>query len=173
MLYLLANGPMQTTAAFAKVTTGTSPKTMLQLKTLVPCKIVEWGYSFDGSSAATPGQVELIETGTVFGTVTAYATADITRLDADALLFGDPVSPATGNAVISVGTAASGYTCTSEGSITTVRNLDAPQLIAPTNELIHQSPLGYRPQVQVGNCVRIRMTFPTAVNAYAYLIIEI
>jgi hypothetical protein len=31
-LYLIPNGPMQTTAAFAPVTTGTAIKTMLQVK---------------------------------------------------------------------------------------------------------------------------------------------
>ena len=53
-LYLIANGPMPTTAAQAVVTTGTAIKTMLQLKPFNTCKIIEWGVSFDGSAAATP-----------------------------------------------------------------------------------------------------------------------
>jgi hypothetical protein len=170
MQYSFANGPQQTTSAFAKVTTGTAIKTMLQGKFTVPVRIVEWGCSLDGSAAATPGQVELIETGTVFATVTAYATADITRYDGEALLFGDPTSSSV---LINVGTSASGYTSTSEGSITAVRNLAGPQLIAPTNQFIQQFPLGYRPLVQAGNALRIRMTFGTAVNAYCYCIIEL
>ncbi len=167
MQYLIGNGPQQTTAGFAKVTTGTSVKTMLQVKTVVPARVVEWGCSFDGSAAATPGIVELIETGTVFGTVTASVLADITLYDGEALLFGDPTT-----ALISVGTSATGYTCTSEGSITAVRNLAGPQLIAPTNQFIQQFPLGYRPLIQAAKAMRIRMTFGTAVNAYAYVIIE-
>ncbi len=167
MQYLIGNGPMQTTAGFAKVTTGTSVKTMLQVKTVVPARVVEWGCSFDGSAAATPGIVELIETGTVFGTVTASANADITEYDGEALLFGDPTT-----ALITVGTSATGYTCTSEGSITAVRNLAGPQLIAPTNQFIQQFPLGYRPLVQAAKAMRIRVTFGTAVNAYVYVIIE-
>ncbi len=167
MQYLISNGPMQTTAGFAKVTTGTSVKTMLQVKTVVPARVVEWGISFDGSAAATPGIVELIETGTVFGTVTASVLADITLYDGEALLFGDPTT-----ALITVGTSATGYTCTSEGSITAVRNLAGPQLIAPTNQFIQQFPLGYRPLVQAAKALRIRVTFGTAVNAYAYLILE-
>ncbi len=170
MQYQIANGPMPTTAAFAKVTTGTAIKTMLQLKATIPVRIVEWGCSFDGSAAATPGQVELVETGTVFGTVTAYATADITRLDGEAVQFGDPTSSSV---IFNVGTSASGYTCTSEGSITAVRNFDGPKLIAPTNQYEKQFPLGYRPYLLAGSCLRIRMTFGTAVNAYCYCIIEV
>lgn len=168
MQYLFANGPMQTTSAFVKVTTGTSIKTMLQMKGAIPYEIVEWGWSFDGSAAATPGMVELVETGTVFGTVTAYATADITRLDAAALLFGDPTASSV---VFNVGTSTGGYTCTSEGSIIAVRNLAGPQLGAPTNEFIQQFPLGYRPYVQHANALRIRATFGTAVNMACYVIV--
>ncbi len=155
---------MQTTAAFAKVTTGTAIKTMLQVKTIVPAKIIEWGVSFDGSTAATPGQIELIETGTVFGTVTASVNADITELDGEALLFGDPTT-----ALISVGTAATGYTATVEGSITAVRNLAGPQLVAGTNQFIEQFPLGREPLIQAAKAMRIRVTFGTAVSAYVYV----
>src|SRR6476659_8636680 len=122
-LFLIANGPMQTTAAFAAVTTGTAIKTMLQVKpsATIIAKIVEWGISFDGSAAATPGKVELIETD-VAATVTSSATADITKLDGDALSGGDPVTN-----LIPVGTTSTGYTATAEGSITAVRNLAGPQ----------------------------------------------
>lgn len=167
MLYLIANGPMPTTSAFTKVTTGITIKTMLQFKPVVPCRLVEWGYSFDGFAAAQPGVVELVETGIIPATVTASVTADITRLDGEAIQLGDPVGT-----YITVGTTATGYTSTSEGSITAIRNLDAPQLVAPTNQFIKQSPLGYRPYLQAANFTRIRMTFGTAVNAFCYLIVE-
>ena len=168
MQYLLCNAPMQTINPPAAVPVGSpGTKTMLQFKPIVPCRIVEWGYSFDGNSAGVPGKIELIETGTVFGTVTAYAAQDITKFDAEAVLFGDP----TAN-FIGVGVNASGYTCTIEGVITTVRNLQAPQLTAPTNEFLYQYPLGYRAFCQANNCVRIRMAFPAAVNALCYLIVE-
>lgn len=167
MQYLIGNGPMQTTAAFAKVATGNTIKTMLQVKGVIPFRIYEWGISFDGSAAATPGQVELIETGSVFGTVTATANADITQYDGEAKQFGDPTT-----ALITVGTSATGYTCTSEGTITAVRNLAGPQLIAPTNQFVEQFPLGYRPYVPAVTAMRIRVTFGTTVNAYCYVIIE-
>jgi len=168
-IYLIPNGPMQTTAAFASVTTGTSIKTMLQVKpgATLSAKIIEWGISFDGSSAATPIKVELIETD-VAATVTASATADITKLDTSALTGGDPVTSS-----IAVGTTSTGYTASGEGSITAIRNLAAPQFIAPTNQFIQQFPLGREPTIQVSKFARIRVTAGTAVNCYCYMVIEI
>lgn len=169
MRYLIGSGPMQTTAAFAVMATGTAIKTLLQVKAgaTVPLKIVEWGISFDGAAAAVPGKVELIETD-VAATVTASVTADITKLDADALAAGDPVT-----AMIPVGTTSTGYGASGEGTITAVRNLDGPQLIAPTNQWDKQFPLGERPIIQVSKFARIRVTFPVTVNAYAWMIVEV
>lgn len=168
-LFLIANGPMQTTAAFAAVTTGTSIKTMLQVKpsATIVAKIVEWGISFDGSAAATPGKVELIETD-VAATVTASVAADITKLDSDAQSGGDP----TTNLIV-VGTTSTGYTSTGEGTITAVRNLAGPQFIAPTTQFIQQFPLGREPQIGVSKFARIRVTFGAAVNCYCYMIVQV
>lgn len=168
-LYLIGNGPMQTTAAFAPVTTGTAIKTLLQVKASAtkPFKIIEWGISFDGSAAATPGKIELIETD-VAATVTAAVAADITKLDGEALNGGDPTTN-----LIPVGTTSTGYTSSGEGSITAVRNLDGPQLIAPTTQFIKQFPLGREPVVQISKFARIRVTFAAAVNAYCYMVIEV
>lgn len=167
-LYLIANGPMQTTAAFADVTTGTAIKTLLQVKpsATVVAKIKEWGISFDGFVAAAPINVELIETD-VAATVTASVAADITKLDGNALSGGDPTTN-----LIQVGTAATGYTATVEGTITSVRNFDL-QLLPPTGPYIKQFPLGLEPIIQVNKFARIRVTAGTAVNAYCYLIIEV
>lgn len=163
MLFLAPNGPMQTTAAFAVVTTGTAIKTMLQLKPLtgVDLMLWEWGFSFDGSAAATPLKVELIETD-VAATVTAYATADITKLT-------NPAGPAADTGLISLGTAASGYTASAEGSIAAVRNLHMPILLPPTAPFITQLPLGDHPVVQAGKFARIRVTAGAAVNGYCYI----
>lgn len=167
-LYLIPNGPMQTTAAAAAVTTGTSVKTLLQVKagTTKPLQVVEWGISFDGSAAATPIKVELMETD-VAATVTASVAADITKLDGEALAGGDPTTN-----LILVGTTSTGYTSTSEGSITATRDLDAPQFIAPTNQFVKQFPLGLEPIIQLSKFARIRVTAGTAVNAYCYLIVR-
>lgn len=166
-LYLIANGPMPTTAAQAVVTTGTAIKTMLQVKlgTQNKGKVVEWGISFDGSAAAAPIKCELLETGAVFATVTASASADIVK-------FGDPndVDPTTSNFILT--TTGTGYTASAEGTITAVRMLDA-QLIAPTNQYVKQFPLGREPVINVSSSLRIRVTAAAAVNAYCYVVIEI
>lgn len=165
MRYLIANGPMPTTAAQAVVTTGTAIKTLLQLKPFNLARITRWGISFDGSAAATPIKVELIETGTVFGTVTASADVDCVKQDgAD-----QAVASVAG---LTLGTTATGYTCTSEGSITATRLFDA-QLVAPTNQYVCQFPLGQEPRLIIGNATRIRVTAGAAVNAYAWIEVEI
>lgn len=165
-LYLIFNGVMQTTAAPPKVTTAAVIKTLLQFKPLVPCKLVEWGISLDGSAAATPGQVELIETD-VAATVTALANADITKVDGAAVQFGDPTTN-----FISVGASATGHTATAEGTTTAVRNLDGPKLIAPTNQYEKQFPLGREPFMIATKFYRVRVTFGVAINAYTYMVIE-
>ena len=163
-LYTAFNGPMPTTASFAAVTTGTAIKTLLQLKPFNVCKIIEWGISFDGSAAATPIEVELLDTGTVFGTVTAYADADIMKFDGAE----GAVASVAG---LTLGTSASGYTCTSEGSITTIKLFDT-QFVAPTNQYVKQFPLGREPKLIIGNAVRIRVKAGAAVNAIAYVNLE-
>lgn len=156
---------MPTTAAQAVVTTGTSIKTLLQIKTFNIAKVVAWGVSFDGSAAAAGIKCELIDTGTVFGTVTASADADILKWEgAD--------QAAASVAGLTLGTSATGYTCTSEGSITATKVFDA-QLVQPTNQYVYEFSLGREPKIIVGNCCRIRVTAAAAVNAYAFMLLDI
>lgn len=129
-------------------------------------KIVEWGVSFDGAAAATPIKVELLETD-VAATVTASVAADIVKVDDNALSGGDPTT-----ALIAVGTTATGYTSTSEGSITSTRVFDA-QLVAPTNQYVKQFPLGREPVIQVSKFGRIRVTAGAAINAYCYMTLDV
>jgi hypothetical protein len=167
-LYLIPNGAAPGAAAPVVVTTGTSIKTLLQYKpsATVVGKIVEWGISFDGSAAATPIKVELVETSGA-ATVTASAAADITKLDAAALAGGDPTTN-----LIPVGTTSTGYTASGEGTPGTCRIFDL-QLLPPTSGYVKQFPLGREPVVQVNTFLRIRVTAGAAVNAYCYVIVEI
>jgi len=168
MLYLIANGPSPTTAAQVVVTTGTAIKTLLQVKAGATSvlKIVEWGISFDGLAAAAPIKVELLETD-VAATVTAHVAAGVVKYDSGALMAGNPTTDH-----FQVGTTATGYTATAEGTITTSRMFD-PQLIAPTNQYVKQFPLGREAIIQAGKFARIRVTAAAAVNAYCYMVIEI
>lgn len=163
MLYKIFNGPMPTTASQVAVTTGTAIKTLLQVKgvTAVLTKVYAWGISFDGAAAAAGINVELCETGTVFGTVTASAAADITK-------FNSPNAP-TSTTYWSVGTAATGYTCTAEGSITAVRQFDC-HLIQPTGDYAWHFPLGTEPVVDAVSALRIRVKAAAAVNAICWIL---
>ena len=163
--YRIYNHAMPTTAAPVGVTTGTAVKTLLQLKPFNQAKIVAWGISFDGSAAATPITVQLCETGTVFGTVTASVDADCIKLNgAD-----QAVASIAG---LTLGTTATGYTCTSEGSIATQRMFDT-QLVAPTNQYIYQFPLGQEPVLVIGNAYRVIVKAGAAVNAICWIEVEI
>jgi len=149
------------TAAMTPVTTGTSLKTMLQLVPAsgVDLDILSWGLSFDGSAAATPGGCELIECD-VAATVTASVAGDIVRMN-------NPGGPAANTALVTLGTSATGYTVSAEGSITATRLLDY-QLIAPTNQYIYQWPL-QDTKLQAGKFLRVRVTFAAAINAVCWI----
>lgn len=165
--YFIANGAVATSVAQVVVTTGTAIKTLLQVKGVagVQMKIKEWGISFDGSAADTPIKCELIETGTVFATVTAHDYAT------DLVKYDNPNNP-TSTTYFALGTAATGYTGSAEGSVTAGRVFDV-QLIAPTNQYVKQFPLGQEPTVEAVSSLRIRVTAATAVNAYCYVVLEV
>ena len=151
------------------VTTGTAIKTLLQVQVsaTLGAHIVEWGISFDGAAMAAGIKCELLETD-VAATVTAHVTAGIVRLDEAAVQGGDPVTN-----LILVGTGATGYTATVEGTITATRVLDA-QLVDPAVQYVLQFPLGERPYMKPGSFFyRIRVTAAAAVNAYCYMVVEI
>lgn len=161
-LYWAANGAMATTAELQPVTTGTAIKTMLQIATpsTRAIKVVEWGVSFDGSAAATPIRVELIDTN-VAATVTAHVAAGVQP-------WADPNAPAS---VMTLGTSATGYTATAEGSITATRT-GSVQLVAPTTQFVQSFPLGREFAVGVSRFLRIRVKAGAAVNAYCYVVWE-
>lgn len=167
-LYKIFNGPAPTTASQAVVTTSTSIKTLLQVKpgTTQVLRVREWGISFDGSAAATPGIVELCVTD-VAATVTAHVAAGIHKWDSAALAGGDPTTN-----LFAVGTTSTGYTASGEGSITAVRQGDV-QLIAPTNQYVYQFPLGAEFIVNPSEFMRIRVKFGAAINAICYVLAEV
>jgi hypothetical protein len=168
MLYKIFNGPAPSTASQVAVTTGTAIKTLLQVKPgATQCiRIKEWGISFDGSAAATPGIVELCVTD-VAATVTAHIASGIHKFDSASLGGGDPTT-----SMFTVGTTSTGYTASGEGSVGAVRQGDV-QLIAPTNQNIFQFPLGAEFVVNAAEFMRIRVKFGAAVNAICYVLVEV
>lgn len=160
--YFTANGPMATTAALAKVTTGTSIKTMLQLATSAgnPIKVEEWGIFFDGTAAATPIQCELVETSSVAATVTAHVAAGVQQYD----YISDG-----GASTLTLGTSATGYTATAEGTVTTTRYGDIA-LVSPTSGYCKQFPLGREFIVPPSRILRVRVTAAAAVGCSTYIL---
>ena len=152
--YKTWNGPMPTTAAQAAVSTGTAIKTMLQLATPATRQIqlIAWGFTLDDPPGAD-AVVELLQTD-VAATVTAHVAAGVQPLD--------PNAPAS---LLTLGTAATGYTASVEGSITATRVFDAVALSSVSGE----SPLHYayqwmpdeRPIIAISKFLRVRATTPT------------
>lgn len=164
-LYIAYNGAMVTTVPFVAVTTGatgpsTSDKTLLQIASpsTRPLTIVEWGISFDGSAAGTPIKCELIQTD-VAATVTAHVAAGVQCLT-------DPNAPAS---LVTLGTSATGYTASAEGTTTATRVFDT-QFIAPTSQYVKQWPLGREPCMAVSKFLRVRVAASAAVNAICYAV---
>lgn len=167
LLYRVWNGAMPTTAALPKVTTGTVIKTMLQikLKSGVLGYVAEWGIGFDGSALATPIACELIETGTVFATVTAHVASGIVK-------FAPAGAPDPTTAFFEVSTTATGFTASAEGTTTASRLLDS-QLVSPADKYVLQFPLGARPEIDTGTALRVRVTAGAAVNAWCYVLVAL
>lgn len=166
-LYRIYNGPSPTTAAQLAVTTGTAIETMLQVKgvTALTMKVKAWGVSGDGAAAAAGIQYELIETGTVFATVTAHVAAGVVAWDAEAR---DTAS----TTYFDVGTAATGFTASAEGTITASRVFDT-QFVQPTGQYAWEFSLGNEPSVAAVSALRVRVTAAAAINAVAWVLIEV
>lgn len=163
-IYTFFNGAAAALAAVVPpVATGNTIKTMLQVKGVanIPAKIKEWGINFDGAAVANI-QAELIETGTIFATVTAYAAGDIVAVDAMALL-------ATSTAYFSVGTSASGFTASAEGSIVASRLFDSELITCPAvgagAQYIKGWALGNEPVINLVSALRIRVKASASGNA--------
>lgn len=160
-LYKVFNSTQGTTAAPVKVATGTSIKTLLQIATpsTLSLEVVEWGISFDAFAAAQPGVVELLTTGAINATVTAFVATDVVKLTQAAALASN----------ITLGTTTSGFTASAEGSITAAVSYDT-QLLPPTAPYIIQYPLERGPEVGPSTYLRVRITVPTtSVNALTYV----
>ena len=166
MAYIAFNGPMPTTAAQAKVTTGTAIKTLQQIASpsTRQIRLIEWGFTLDAAPATTgTGHVELVDCN-VAATVTAYVASGMPNLDPN----GPP-------SLCAVGTALSGYTGSAEGSITATRMFDAKEVAGVSNgadPLTYNRTFmpGYQPIVAVSRFLRTRCTFSAAVNIITWII---
>lgn len=163
--YQAWNGPMPTTAAQASVATGTAIKTMLQIATPSTrmLQLISWGYSIDTAQAAV-GTVELLQTD-VAATVTAHVASGIQALD--------PNAP---NSLMTLGTSATGYTASVEGTITATRVLDAVKHNSGSTgasevmEYSYQWAPDERPFVAVSKFLRVRATMGTTTGMLCWVV---
>lgn len=155
--YKTYNGPMPTTAAQVKVTTGTAIKTMLQIATpsTRQIQVVAWGYSLDVAPGAA-SVVELLDTD-VAATVTAHVAAGI-----------QPLTPSMPASLMTTGTSATGYTASAEGSTTASRVHDVVEvpLAAGATDLTYSKVFtpAERPIIAVSRFLRVRATFATSAS---------
>jgi hypothetical protein len=146
---------MSTTTAPSPVATGTTIKTMLQLATpsTRQMQLISWGFSVTGIPGAA-GTIELLQTD-VAATVTAHVASGVQPLD--------PNAPPS---LLTLGSSATGYTASVEGSITSTRQFDAVALPASgaaiLNEYTYQWMPDERPIVAVSRFLRVRATTPTS-----------
>jgi len=167
-LYKIPSFAMPTTAAPTAIATGAVIKTLLQVKlgrAVMRGRIVEWGISFDGSAAATPIVCELLSTAAIAATVSAHVANGILNLDPNG-------TPPTDLDPFDFGVGATGFNGTVEGTIVATRMHDI-QFVAPTNQYIHQWPLGREERFDHTDFLRIRVTAPAGVNSYSYVIVEV
>ena len=172
-IYMIPSGAAFTTSSFVVIACGTDPHTLVQVHlgdsiTQVG-RIVEWGVSFDGSSGATPAICELFASTTGTTGMTAHAATSIIDYDAHAHRH----EPNADNFPFAYGTAETAF---SDGTVTVaaanVRLFDV-QHIAPTNQFVKQWPLGREPMFDPDDFVQLRVHASAAVNAIAYVIVEI
>ncbi len=166
-IYRIWNGAAPTTASQVAVDTGTAIKTMLQVKGIAGklLNVKAWGVSMDGAAAAAGVEWELIETGTVFATVTAHVAAGIVAVNSEALDTASTIH-------FAVGTAATGFTSTVEGTITASRVLDGA-FVQPTGERSWEFSLGNGRVISAVSALRLRCKAAAAVDALCWVEIEV
>lgn len=153
--YRCWNGAMPTTSVLANVATGTSLKTMLQIATpsTRQIQLISWGYDLSVAPGAA-GAIELVETD-VAATVTAHVAAGV-----------QPVVTGLPASLVTLGTSATGYTATAEGTPTASRVFDEIQVPAAAgNPALHyrwQWMPDERPVVAVSKFLRVRVLLPTS-----------
>lgn len=162
--YTAYNCALSTTTAVGAGTSyasGGKVAIQLDIPSTLNVKIIEWGISFNGSTAAVPANVELVQTNTASTTSTAHTTSTVLPIGDNTLTtrlnFGAATDTGYGNGAIT--------------STTTEKNFDK-QYIAPTNQYIKQWPLGREPVAAGGKFVQLRVDTTATVSAIAYIVWE-
>lgn len=160
-----ATGSLTDTTDLGYITIPTSAGVTATVQQLLPTNdiaIIEWGYQTNVVPSAIVN-VDLLTTGTVAATVTAYVAADIVKYD-------DAAAAATGATLSTTG---SGYTSTADGTAWasgSVRLLD--QGPGWSQSWCKQFPLDREPGCIASNVLRIRAWSATSIGIRTYIIWE-
>lgn len=166
MIYTAYNAVAPTTSAFVPVTTGTAPKTMLQIATPASqgIRLRAWGICFDGFTAAAPVVCTLFDGSGGASVLTAHVAAGIHQYDAEALAGG-------GTSIVTLGAAATGYAgagAPTEGTVASTRVADR-QLVPPSSGYSYEWALGKEFQVAASRFLRIRVDAVAAVGCMCWI----
>lgn len=126
-------------------------KTLLQVQTPSTryAEILGWGFDFDGAVAAAPVSVELIDTAAIAATMTtAHVASGVQPLDG--ITAGFNVA-----SLVTLGTGATGFNASAEGTIVASRSLDTPQY-PPSQPYAMWFPEGRLPAVGPSRNFRVR-----------------
>lgn len=151
-----------TTATMIGTSYATGSKIAIQLATpsTLQLRIVEWGVSFNGSAAGTPGVCELVQNGTASTCSSAHSTTTI-----------QPIGDSTASSRLTMGTTTSGYGNGSITSATPDKYFDA-QFVGPTSQYVVMYPLGREPVLPVSKYLQLRINTAATLTALAYIKFE-
>lgn len=160
-MFMSTNGAMPTTAAQAPLATGTAIKTHMQLAapSTNTLQIVAFGVEF-ATALTVPATVELIETD-VAATVTAHVAAGVQPYDAA------DIGGASG---VTLGTSATGYNASAEGSITATRYAKYKVLPIGAQEYEWEWTPGREFTVQRSKFCRVRITTSVTINVLTWCV---
>ena len=123
-------------------------------------QLISWGYTLDAVPGSA-GQIELLQTD-VAATVTAHVAAGVM-----------PLQPGIPASLVTLGTSATGYSASAEGTTTASRVFDSA-LIPPSAggtdlQYDYEWMPDARPVVDISKFLRVRVNFGSAVNMSTYV----
>lgn len=141
-------------AAGAKVAIQLAPPSGTELR------LVEWGVSFNGNAAGTPGACTLVQASAASTCSSAHSTSTIVAV-------GDRAKTSS----LTMGTTTSGY---GNGSITTntTEKEFAAAFVGPTSQYEKQFPLGRDFVVTSAKFCQLRINTAATYTAFAYILFE-
>lgn len=153
-LYKVYSAAVPTTAAMARIATGTAIKTHLQITapTTQDPVIVAWGVDFETTPSVFV-HAELIQTTTVAGTGATAVTPSPIR---------SGTTPCATTA---------GFAPTAEGTVVATTKVFDDKILL-SNSFAWEFSLGREPVLSASQVCRIRLTTATTINALCWIIFE-